>query len=112
NSVSRQTSDLSTLDRCSRTRGASTTSTAAMLSNRDFSPGCSVSSSTRSMENLTAAAPQGSPLWNVTPGRSRTSSVVSSSTVHDSAKCGTMVPSQSAMTRLSNNASMTAKPDG
>src|SRR6266567_7084022 len=59
---------------------------------------------------LTSAAVTSWPLWNLTPLRSLKSIVMSSTTFHDSARAGTILPSQSRSTSESNTFMRTEMP--
>src|SRR5712691_8450037 len=59
---------------------------------------------------LTSAAVRSAPLWNFTPWRSLKSMVWSSTTFHDTASAGTILPSKSRSTSESNTFSRTEMP--
>src|SRR5713226_6723721 len=67
-------------------------------------------SSMWSMLALTSLAVTSWPLWNFTPERSLKSMVLSSTTFHDSARPGTILPSQSRSTSESKTLSRTEMP--
>ena len=65
----------------------------------------------RSSENFAASASNGSPSWNLTPGRSlMVTSLPSAEVSCDSASCGTMLSFSSMSNSLSQNAANTMRP--
>src|SRR5229473_674116 len=100
----------SVLDRTSRTAIGPLTWISLTAANTDVDGALMLGSSMWSMLALTSSAVTLWPLWNFTPERNLKSIVLSSTTFHDSARPGTILPSQSRSTSESKTLSRTEMP--
>src|SRR5229473_3733114 len=100
----------SVLDRTSRTAIGPLTWISLTAANTDVDGALMLGSSMWSMLAFTSSAVTVWPLWNFTPERNLKSIVLSSTTFHDSARPGTILPSQSRSTSESKTLSRTEMP--